>query len=82
MKERETVTDLVTEDSTMDMLGVRESCSVGVTTARSSEPIITLKMIAVRNQTIHLLLRVWKFLSILSKEMFTQRISDQLVRFY
>ena len=50
MKERETVTDLVTEDSTMDMLGVRESCSVGVTTARSLGITITRRMTAVRGR--------------------------------
>ena len=80
-RERETVMDLVTEDNMMDMQGVRETWSVVVTTARSSEPITTLKMIAVRSQIIHLLLQVLKLLSILSKTIFTQRISDQLVRF-
>ena len=50
MRERETVMDLVTEDNMMDMQGVRETWSVVVTTARSSDITTTRRMTAVRGR--------------------------------
>ena len=50
MRERETVTALLTEDNMMDMQGVRETWSVVVTTARSSDITTTRRMTAVRGR--------------------------------
>ena len=47
-RERETVTDLVTEDNMTAMLAVKETWCVEVTTVSSLENIIILKMTAVR----------------------------------
>ena len=49
-RERETVTDLQTEVNMTDMLAVRETSCVGVTTVSSSESTIIRKMTAVRDR--------------------------------
>ena len=49
MRERETVTDLVTEVNMTAMLAVLETWCAAVTTANSLEDIITRKMTAVRS---------------------------------
>ena len=49
VKERETVMDLVMEDSMMDMMDAREILNVAVTTASSLVVSTMKKMIAARN---------------------------------
>ena len=53
MRERETVTDLVTEVSMMATPVVREILSVEATTVSSLELTITPRMTAARSQNLH-----------------------------